>query len=262
MEIPSLGLNYSTPPQNLPLYMRLSPLITFYLTSFKVLYCANRDAVKGNYPTERWVADSEAILRCIEKASGKFVAEGMEMFTQTEGPCVFVANHMSTLETFCLPILIRPFKEVSYIVKSSLVSFPFFGAVMQSRNPILLDRVNPREDFAKSMKEGVAMLESGCSLIIFPQGTRIKEFKEQDFNSLGAKIAKKANVPLVPIALKTDFWGLGWPIKDFGFIYPERTVHFKFGEPMRIEGSGKEEHATCVNFIKSNLDKWIAEDNK
>ncbi len=257
MNLPSLGINYKTSENNkVSFWGKYFPTITFYINSLiRVVEPANRDAKKGTYTTHRWVSDSLEILRCVEASGGRIEVDGMEDYIAAEGPCVFVANHMSTLETFALPILIQPFKDVSYIVKKSLSKYPFFGAIMRSRQPILLERVNPREDFAKSMTEGVEILKQGRSLIIFPQATR-KPFLEQDFNSLGVKLAKKANVPVVPIALKTDFWGLGWPIKDFGFIYPKRTVYFSFGKAMRIEGSGKEEHAECVRHISSKLKEW------
>ena len=50
------------------------------------------------------------------------------------------------------------------------------------------------------------------------------------FNSLGAKLAARSGVPVVPIALKTDFSGLGPVVKEFGRIDRTRTVHFRFGE--------------------------------
>ncbi len=261
-DVPNIGINYNTPENTkVSFWGKYFPTITFYINSLiRVVEPANRQAKKGEYTTARWVGNSLEILRCVEYSGGKVVVEGMEDYTSTQGPCVFVANHMSTLETFALPILIQPFKDVTYIVKKSLSTYPFFGAIMRSRSPILLERVNPREDFAKSMTEGVEILNSGRSLIIFPQATR-KPFLEQDFNSLGVKIAKKANVPVVPIALKTDFWATGWPIKDFGFIYPKRIVHFAFGKAMKIEGSGKEEHAECLRHISSKLAEWKEEEN-
>ncbi len=256
MNMPSLPINYKSPEREISSLIKTFPSISFYYKIFNVVNNANKLAKANKYPVERWVQDSLSTLQCVEECGGKIDVEGMEHFTQTEGPCVFVANHMSTLETFGLPIFIQPYKDVSYIVKSSLATYPLFGAIMRSRNPILLDRVNPREDFAKSMTEGAEMLAGGRSIIIFPQGTRKKVFDEQDFNSLGAKIAKKANVPLVPIALKTNFWDTGNIIKDFGFIKPANTVYFHFGEAMQITGNGKAEHAACVEFIKNKLESW------
>ncbi len=266
MKMPSLPLNYKTSQTKLPLFTRLFPTLVFYYTLLLIILKAGHAAKKGNYPTERWVQDSYDTVKSVEIAGGKVDVDGMEHFTATQGPCVFVANHMSTLETFCLPIFIQPYKDVTYIVKSSLASYPVFGHVMRTRNPILLDRVNPREDLVKSLSEGQKILESGRSLIIFPQGTRKDVFNEQDFNSLGVKLAKKANVPVVPIALKTDLLQKGKTFKnavifkDLGAVDLSKTVYFHFGKALMIEGNGKEEHQYCLDFIKNKLDAWHAED--
>jgi 1-acyl-sn-glycerol-3-phosphate acyltransferase len=106
------------------------------------------------------------------------------------------------------------------------------------------------------MEEGGKRLEANVSVVIFPQTTRSAEFDPGKFNSLGIKLARRCNVPAVPFALKTDAWGLGKRIKDFGPIRPEKTVHFHFGAPMKIRGSGKEEHAAVMEFIRTRLAAW------
>ncbi len=264
MEMPSIEINYKSPERKIGFWGKYFPSPTYYIKSLvEIVNKANIDAKKGNYPVERWLQDSKGIIGCVEATGGKVIIEGMENYVNLNEPCIFVSNHMSTLETLIFPILIQPYLEMTFVVKSSLVNFPFFGAVMKSRDPIMLERVNPREDFEKVMKEGVQYLhERKSSLLIFPQGTRKKVFLPEEFNSLGIKLAKKAGVPIIPVAVKTDYWGQGAIVKDFGWVYPKIPVHFKFGEPMRIEGNGKAEHAKCVDFIKSNLDAWYETDNK
>ena len=85
---------------------------------------------------------------------------------------------------------------------------------MRSRNPIVVGRTDPRKDLEAVMNGGVELLKNGISIVIFPQSTRSVEFKPEEFNSLGVKLAKKAGVDVVPIALKTDFWGNGKLIKE------------------------------------------------
>ena len=73
---------------------------------------------------------------------------------------------------------------------------------------------------------------------------------------MGAKLARRAGVPLLPLALKTDFMGIGKVIRDCGRLDRSRQLHFKFGQPMQIEGNGKEQHEATVNFIGDNLRAW------
>ena len=61
---------------------------------------------------------------------------------------------------------------------------------------------------------------------------------------------------MIPLALKTDAWGNGALLKDFGKIDPSRTVHFAFGEPLRVQGGGAAEHQRVVEFIRENLVSW------
>jgi 1-acyl-sn-glycerol-3-phosphate acyltransferase len=214
------------------------------------------EAIRKVYRTKEWADSSFEIFRFIEKTGGKFHITGMENITKSERPVMFIGNHMSTLETMVLPGLIAPHREVTFVVKSSLVNHPVFGHVMRSRNPIVVGRTDPRKDFEAVMNEGVDLLSRGSSIVIFPQSTRSVEFKPEEFNSLGIKLAKKAGVEVVPIALKTDFWGNGKWIKELGSIDRHKPIYIKFGEPFPVAGNGKEENIRIIEFIQSSLEEW------
>jgi 1-acyl-sn-glycerol-3-phosphate acyltransferase len=195
-------------------------------------------------------------LKFIEKAGGVFHITGMENITKSPGSVLFIGNHMSTLETMILPCIIGTHKELTFVVKESLVKHPLFGDVMRSRDPIVVGRTDPRKDLEAVMNGGVERLENGISIVIFPQSTRSVEFKPEEFNSLGVKLAKKAGVDVVPIALKTDFWGNGKMIKELGPIDHKKHIHIKFGEPIHITGNGKEENQKIIDFIQGSLKEW------
>jgi 1-acyl-sn-glycerol-3-phosphate acyltransferase len=180
----------------------------------------------------------------------------MENISEPAGPALFISNHMSTLETMVLPSLIAPHRDVTFVVKESLVKHPLFGDVMRSRDPIVVGRTDPRKDLEAVMNGGMDRLSNGISIIIFPQSTRSVEFKPEDFNSLGVKLAKKAGVPVVPIAIKTDFWGNGKWIKELGPLDSSKPIHIKFGEPFMVTGNGKEENQKIISFIQTNLSIW------
>ena len=237
------------------------PSLRFYISLAGIMYRAGRIASAGNYDAARWVYDSFLVGRLLERIGVPITIEGVEHL-DLEGPCVFEANHMSTLETFFLPCIIQPRKDVTFVVKKSLLEYPCLGPVLASREPLALGRSNPREDLAVVLEGGMKHLSAGRSIIIFSQGSRKPEVKPEDFNSLGVKLARKANVPVIPIALKTDAWGEGSLIKAMGWIKPALPVHVRFGAPVEIHGPGKEEHASIVNFIKSSFDEWVAVDGK
>ena len=236
--------------------IQLDSRIYFALKYASVVLRTRKEAIRKVYDTKAWTDSSFEIFRFIEKAGGIFDITGMENITRSPGSVLFISSHMSTLETMILPSIIGPHKELTFVVKESLVKHPLFGDVMKSRNPIVVGRTDPRKDLEAVINGGVKRLQNGISIVIFPQSTRSVEFKPEEFNSLGVKLAKKAGVDVVPIALKTDFWGNGKLIRELGPMDHTKHIHIKFGEPMRITGTGKEENQRIIDFIKSSLEEW------
>ena len=229
----------------------------FFLIRFLSLIVSGRKlALAGKFDTPTWVNTSMDIFNLIEDCGGKFHIEGLENISRTKEPVVFISNHMSMLESMIFPGLIASRREVTFVVKKSLTTQRLFGPVMRARNPITVERQDPIADFKKVMNDGLEILENKTSVVIFPQSRRMVDFDPQQFNSLGIKLAKKANVQIVPVAIKTNFWKNGTTFKDIGGIDRKLPIHIKFGEPMSIEGPGKKEHQMVVDFITDHLEKW------
>jgi 1-acyl-sn-glycerol-3-phosphate acyltransferase len=227
-----------------------------YPQLFWIFWINGRRAVKGVYDDTAWADSSFDVLKALENVGLRIEMTGMEHIRETDGPVVFVGNHMSTLETLVLPCIIQPVKTTTFVVKKSLVDMPVFGPVMRSREPILVGRVNPREDLKTVLEQGTEKIRNGKSIIIFPQSTRSIVFNPADFNSLGIKLAVRSGVPVIPIAIKTDAWGIGKFFKEFGPIDLNKKAHFSFGAPMHIQGRGIEEHQSVIRFIQDNLEQW------
>ncbi len=256
MPVPFTGDAYTTPVDAAGPIARLIPTLAYYPMMAGIVRRAAAAALRKEYPASAWVGSSLEIVRALERTGVRLHIEGMDHFTRLEGPCVFVGNHMSTLETFVLPSIIQPHKNVTFVVKQSLADYPVFKHVLHARDPITVGRVNPRDDLAAVLEGGEERLNRGISIIIFPQATRSDALDPKTFNSIGVKLARRAGVPVVPLALKTDAWGTGWPIKDFGPIRPQRTVHFRFAAPLAVAGNGKDEQAAVYAFIAGCLAEW------
>jgi 1-acyl-sn-glycerol-3-phosphate acyltransferase len=142
------------------------------------------------------------------------------------------------------------------VVKEGLLRYPVLGTIIRAIHPIAVTRKNPRSDLKTVMGKGRALISDGCSIIIFPQATRSATFDQTTFNSMGVKLAQRAGVPVVPVALKTDFQGNGKIIKDMGAVDPGKELYIKFGNPMFVEGKGQDIHKKVVQFIVENLKSW------
>lgn len=250
---------YRSPQREVGWFRRCFPSLAFYAGIVSIVVCAARLAKRGRYHAAEWIESSIDTVELFESIGGRLVLENLSLPANGPSPCVFVGNHMSVLETFIFPCLIRPHREVTFVIKESLVAYPAFKHVMVTRDPIVVGRKDPRQDLKTVLEEGQERLGRGMSVIIFPQTTRSAEFDPRKFNSLGIKLAKRAGVPVIPFALKTDAWGVGSRLKDFGWIRPQNTVHICFGQPLAIDGPGKLEHQRVVDFIAAKLNEWANE---
>ncbi len=253
------GTNYDTPenmPRRLGDKLFLNTRGYFVGSYINIVNQARRLAVKGYYDDSAWTESSFRIFKLIEGCGGRIHLSGLDNLRSAQKPVVFISNHMSTLETFVFPCIIEPVIHITFVVKQSLVTHPLFGPVMRSRKPVVVSRKNPRQDFETVMIQGKKLLAQKTSIIIFPQQTRTPEFVPKEFNTLGIKLAKSAVVTVIPIAIKTDFWGNGKIIKDLGRINRNKPVFIHFGKPFFVQGTGKEEHKQVIDFITTNLQKW------
>lgn len=129
---------------------------------------------------------------------------------------------------------------------------------MRSRDPIVVGRVDPRADLEAVLEGGAKILAKGRSVVVFPQGTRSEAFDAARFNSIGAKLAARAGVSILPLAVKTDYWGNGRILHGFGPVHRDRHILVRFGAPIAVEGRARKAHAETIAFIEENLREWGA----
>ena len=247
---------YRTGPKSVSFLGKLFPTLYFYVRVFAVVVSASSRSKRGTYSKEKYTQSSYETVKALEAVGIPFEISGIEHVKNLKGPCVFIGNHMSSLETFMCSSLILPIKDFTFVVKQALLDLVIFKHVMRFTQPIAVGRQNPREDLTTVLREGEEKIKKGTSVIIFPQRTRTVNFSAKDFNTIGIKLALRANAPVIPVAFKTDVWKNGKLLKDFGGINNKQKAFIKFGEPLVIEGRGKNEHQKIISFISENLEKW------
>ncbi len=252
-------------PAGTPLFWLNYPLFhsRFVFTGLflKTVFQSRSLARKQLYGDRQWVGSSHDIFTSVERCGGKIHLYGLDHVRNCREPVLFLSNHMSTLETMILPGILQPLKDITFVVKQELVRHWAFRDVMRSRNPIILSRANPRDDLMIILDQGPRILANRRSIVIFPQGTRKEVFQPAEFNSLGTKLASRTGVAVIPVALKTDFWGFGRFSSYLGPIDRRKHVRIAFGEPISINGNGKEEHQKVVDFIREHLEMWATMDD-
>ena len=220
-------------------------------------YCAVREFFRS-LTTKLWGLCCFRTYQKAEKFGIKVTADGWENRKDYKGPVVYLSNHMSTLETIMLPPILLTYGPFNVFVKASLSRLPALKRAAVHMGLIPLGRKSPREDLMQVFNEGVARIREGNSVLIFPQGSRERVFSRKIYSSIGAKLAEKAGVPVIPIAVKTDCSptrpnGKGW-FEDFGTVDPSKEIRLRCGPP--ITGSSKEMHQKVFDWIKAQLEEW------
>ena len=110
--------------------------------------------------------------------------------------CVIASNHVNMID---IPLMgqaiIHYFKPLG---KKEIIYVPIVGQIF-AMTTILVNRSNA-ESRAKSMEKMMNWLKRGCSIFVFPEGTRNKTGKPlKDFYDGAFRIAIQGQVPLVPV---------------------------------------------------------------
>jgi 1-acyl-sn-glycerol-3-phosphate acyltransferase len=114
------------------------------------------------------------------------------------GPVIFMSNHQSNFDILTL-LAIMP-RQIYWIAKKELFDIPVFGSSMRRGGYIPLDRSAGRKAL-RSMDNAAAIVRSGKSVVIFPEGTRSRDLSLHPFKRGGFMLALRAGVPVVPVTI-------------------------------------------------------------
>lgn len=110
------------------------------------------------------------------------------------GPCVFVGNHRSYYD---IPILLTALDAPHGILaKEELEKIPLLNRWMKLLGCVFVKRDDIRAS-VKALNDATAIVESGRSFVIFPEGTRYKgeEGGAGEFKAGAFRIAIKTGCP-------------------------------------------------------------------
>ncbi|MBD9426034.1 1-acyl-sn-glycerol-3-phosphate acyltransferase [Pseudomonas sp. PDM15] len=175
----------------------------------------------------------------------RYEVRGLENIPQQ--PCVILAKHQSTWETFFLSAFFEP---LSQVVKRELLYVPFFGWAMAMLKPIAIDRSNPKAALKQLAKQGAERIQQGAWVLIFPEGTRIPPGQIGKFSRGGAALAVNAGLPVLPIAHNA---GEFWPKQ--GWAKFPGTIQVVIGPLMHAEGEGPR----AIAEINERAFAWVAQ---
>jgi len=185
MEINMAHSDYRTPENQSSWPATRFPGLFLYTRIIRVTLAAARRCRKNSYTLDKRIASSASVLKTLECIGTDVWVENLSAFIDLKTPCVFVANHMSALETFILPCFIMPYRNFTFVIKKSLTQYPILKHAINSLDPIVVDRKNPRKDLRAVLDQGSHRLEKDISVLIFPQTTRSLHIDPTQCNTLG-----------------------------------------------------------------------------
>ncbi|MCA1610296.1 MAG: lysophospholipid acyltransferase family protein [Thermoanaerobaculia bacterium] len=113
-------------------------------------------------------------------------------------PVVLVANHESLADILVLLAHV-PF-QVRFLAKRSVFSIPVLGWSIRAAGFVPVDR-GDRARSASTLDAALARLESGRSVVIFPEETRTRTGELLPFKKGAAVLALRSARPLLPVAI-------------------------------------------------------------
>ena len=166
------------------------------------------------------------------------------------GPVLFVSNHQGN---FDVPILIGFLeKPLGFISKVEVKKIPLIPRWMEAMNCVFIDRKDRRKA-VQSIRDGIATLKKGHSLVIFPEGTRSKGDEMGEFKKGGLRLATDSKVPVVPITISGSYKIM--EEKKFGFqpAQVKVTIHDPIFLPQDEKVDGNQLGIEIQEKIKQGL---------
>ena len=136
-----------------------------------------------------------SILRPIFSLLHPLRVEGLENVPQ-EGPVLLCPNHSSAIDPILLVIALGRRYPIRIMAKQQLLKIPVLGAILRGIGVFPVDRGN--SDIG-AVKTAIRSLKDGWNLLLFPEGTRVREPGTVAVKGGAAMIAIRSGVQMLPV---------------------------------------------------------------
>lgn len=138
-------------------------------------------------------------LECVEKTNIVYTNElNLEGYS---GPLIYSPNH-SNVHDF--PMICRILKEHVYVLVGNDIDNGLFNTLMLKINGVIFVNRKDKKSCQEAKEKMIELLKSGHRVVMFPEGSWNLDSVNliHDFKWGIIDIAKKANVPILPIGMK------------------------------------------------------------
>lgn len=167
------------------------------------------------------------------------------------GPVLIASKHQSAWDTI---IFLLHFKAPTFIFKKELLRIPIYGWFCLKTGMVPIDRQGGGAALKAMLRAAADRIREGRSIVIFPEGTRVKPGNTIAYNPGVAGLYKHLDVPVVPVALNS---GLIWP--KGGLVRVGGVIRIEYLDPI-LPGMDKAAFlATLEERIESASARLCAE---
>ena len=164
------------------------------------------------------------------------------------GSSVVVANHASMADILVLfaglPVQIR------FMAKRSVFHVPFLGWGIAAAGFVPVDRGDSRRG-NEAMDAALERLRGGRSIVVFPEETRSPDGSLLPFKKGAARLAIRAGLPLVPVAIT----GSSHVLRRGSLRSHPGTVVLAVGEPIPTRGREAADRAELTRLAREAIER-------
>lgn len=180
------------------------------------------------------------IVRAFLRVFCPWTASGAEYVP--EGPAVLCGNHTALGDPLYVVCSLKKGEQSHVMAKEEVMGWPVIGWLLKKLGVIGVKR--GRSDVG-AIKESMRVLKNGERLLLFPEGTRVKEGQQAAAHTGAAMLATRIGVPIVPVYISPREKG--------------KKVRVVFGKPYEPEFSGRKATPEELHAISDDLMARIRE---
>jgi 1-acyl-sn-glycerol-3-phosphate acyltransferase len=181
--------------------------------------------MRRSLPNRLWQAFLKFAARLTAVTAFQFRCSGRERVPATGGGLV-LSNHQSNLDPILIGLACD--RRLNYVARQTLFRFAPLRWLINSLDAIPIDRDGSG---LGGLKETLKRLKRGEMVLLFPEGTRTPNGEVQAMKPGFCAIARRAAVPLVPVALDGAYDS--WPRQRK--LPRLAVIHVCYGAPILPE---------------------------
>lgn len=197
--------------------------------------------------SQRFVCGALRIIKGI--CSVRLDVRGRENIPENQS-VVYIANHSSIFDV----ILIYPLLPglTGFLAKIELRKVPVLGLWLERLHGFFLDRNDPKQGL-QTILHAIDDVKDGVSVFVFPEGTRTKDGKLNEFKAGSFKVATRTDCPIVPVAITHT---ADIVRKHIPFVHTTH-VTITFGKPVIPSSLSKEDKRHIAPYMQAIVQEML-----